>query len=87
MSYWLEQTNTRNASYRSMEELRNGRSRTSRLQVHRPSAAAQRDSEDEPIAVIGLSGRYPGAPSPEAMWENLSGKVRHRWAFPVELAG
>ncbi|RKQ70071.1 SDR family NAD(P)-dependent oxidoreductase [Oceanibaculum indicum] len=29
-------------------------------------------SQDEPIAIIGLSGRYPGAPDLDAFWANLA---------------
>ncbi|MFJ2867945.1 SDR family NAD(P)-dependent oxidoreductase [Kitasatospora sp. NPDC087314] len=42
---------------------------------------------DEPIAVIGLSGRYPGAADPEAFWENLrAGRdcVREVDRWPLE---
>lgn len=35
-------------------------------QVHSPRAAA-----DEPIAVVGMAGRFPGSPDLDAYWENL----------------
>ncbi|MEU3571652.1 SDR family NAD(P)-dependent oxidoreductase, partial [Kitasatospora sp. NPDC036755] len=34
-------------------------------------AAGRPVTPDEPIAVIGLSGRYPGAADPDEFWENL----------------
>ena len=30
---------------------------------------------DEPIAIVAVSCRFPGAPDPEAFWEVLSGGV------------
>lgn len=30
---------------------------------------------DEPIAIVAVSCRFPGAPNPEAFWEVLSGGV------------
>ncbi|HWT47312.1 MAG TPA: beta-ketoacyl synthase N-terminal-like domain-containing protein, partial [Mycobacterium sp.] len=43
-------------------------------------APAQRDSvkttrTDEPIAIVAVACRFPGAPDPEAFWEELSGGV------------
>ncbi|TDH56817.1 SDR family NAD(P)-dependent oxidoreductase [Mycobacterium eburneum] len=38
-----------------------------------PAAAATRT--DEPIAIVAVSCRFPGAPNPEAFWEVLSGGV------------
>ncbi|BBZ66357.1 putative polyketide synthase [Mycolicibacterium insubricum] len=40
-----------------------------------PVAAAVTTRTDEPIAIVGLSCRFPGAPNPEAFWELLSGGV------------
>lgn len=42
--------------------------RTQRRSISNDSGAG---SQREPIAVIGLSGRYPQARDPEAYWENL----------------
>ncbi|MFI5506558.1 SDR family NAD(P)-dependent oxidoreductase [Mycobacterium sp. NPDC051804] len=39
----------------------------------RPAAAPTRT--DEPIAIVAVSCRFPGAPDPEAFWELLSGGV------------
>ena len=39
-----------------------------------PAAAAPTRS-DEPIAIVALACRFPGAPDPEAYWELLSGAV------------
>ncbi|MEU2038944.1 thioester reductase domain-containing protein [Nocardia niwae] len=36
-----------------------------------PSPAGHRPSADEPIAVVGISGRYPGAEDIEEFWRNL----------------
>nr|BAP05591.1 CalC [uncultured Candidatus Entotheonella sp.] len=54
----------------------------------RPAPVSRTPSSGEPIAVIGLSGRYPGAPSPEVFWENLKNGVdsiseipRERWDY------
>lgn len=42
----------------------------------RPAAAATAAARtDEPIAIIAVSCRFPGAPDPEAFWELLSGGV------------
>jgi acyl transferase domain-containing protein/aryl carrier-like protein/short-subunit dehydrogenase involved in D-alanine esterification of teichoic acids len=47
--------------------------------------------EAEPIAVIGLSGRFPGAPDPDSLWRaldegrDLLGPV-DRWPLPPEVA-
>lgn len=35
----------------------------------RPRAAAK--PQDDPIAIVGLAGRFPGANSPEALWQHL----------------
>lgn len=44
-------------------------------------------NDDEPIAVVGLSCRFPGAPDAEAFWANLRGGVRAiRELTPEELA-
>lgn len=41
----------------------------------RPSASTAPPRTDEPIAVVAVSCRFPGAPNPEAFWELLSGGV------------
>ncbi|ORB51047.1 polyketide synthase [Mycobacteroides saopaulense] len=38
-------------------------------------ASAVTDRTDEPIAIVAVSCRFPGAPDPEAFWEVLSGGV------------
>ncbi|WP_442931634.1 type I polyketide synthase [Mycobacterium sp. 050128] len=38
-------------------------------------AAAATTRTDEPIAIVAVSCRFPGAPDPEAFWELLSGGV------------
>ncbi|OBK77361.1 type I polyketide synthase [Mycobacterium sp. 1164985.4] len=41
----------------------------------RPTAPTAPPRTDEPIAVVAVSCRFPGAPNPEAFWELLSGGV------------
>lgn len=41
----------------------------------RPTTATAPPRTDEPIAVVAVSCRFPGAPNPEAFWELLSGGV------------
>ncbi|KUI35886.1 polyketide synthase [Mycobacterium sp. IS-1590] len=41
----------------------------------RPAETAAPPRTDEPIAIIAVSCRFPGAPNPEAFWELLSGGV------------
>ncbi|WP_100468666.1 type I polyketide synthase [Mycobacteroides abscessus] len=38
-------------------------------------ASAVTDRTDEPIAIVAVSCRFPGAPDPEAFWDVLSGGV------------
>ncbi|MGE2721272.1 type I polyketide synthase [Mycolicibacterium celeriflavum] len=40
-----------------------------------PQAATPVTRTDEPIAIVSVSCRFPGAPDPEAFWELLSGGV------------
>ena len=40
-----------------------------------PAASAVTTRTDEPIAIVAVSCRFPGAPDPEAFWEVLSGGV------------
>ncbi|OBI81017.1 type I polyketide synthase [Mycobacterium sp. 1245805.9] len=40
-----------------------------------PAAAAVTARTDEPIAIVAVACRFPGAPDPEAYWELLSGGV------------
>ncbi|MDR3662935.1 MAG: type I polyketide synthase, partial [Mycobacterium sp.] len=40
-----------------------------------PRPSAQTTRTDEPIAIVAVSCRFPGAPDPEAFWEVLSGGV------------
>ncbi|WP_233281958.1 amino acid adenylation domain-containing protein [Pseudomonas mangiferae] len=43
-----------------------------------------RQAHDEPIAIIGLSGRFPGAPDLETFWANLSQGVDSIREIPLE---
>ena len=38
-------------------------------------ASAPRHAADEPIAIVAVSCRFPGAPNPEAFWDVLAGGV------------
>jgi acyl transferase domain-containing protein len=40
-----------------------------------PSVATAVSRTDEPIAIIAVSCRFPGAPNPEAFWDLLSGGI------------
>ncbi|WP_019971735.1 type I polyketide synthase [Mycobacterium sp. 141] len=40
-----------------------------------PQPASVPTSTDEPIAIVAVSCRFPGAPNPEAFWDLLSGGV------------
>ena len=40
-----------------------------------PPASVTTVRTDEPIAIVGMACRFPGAPDPEAYWEMLSGGV------------
>ncbi len=41
----------------------------------RPVTVASAARADEPIAIVAVSCRFPGAPNPEAFWEVLSGGI------------
>ena len=64
-----------------------------RLAEHRagdeaaPSPRARRDGgHDEPIAIVGMAGRFPGADDVEAFWRNLcEGRESIRLFTPGEL--
>ncbi|MGH3642300.1 MAG: type I polyketide synthase, partial [Mycobacterium sp.] len=43
--------------------------------VAKPRLAPVTTPSDEPIAIVAVSCRFPGAPNPEAFWELLSGGV------------
>ena len=53
-----------------------------------PAAARRRGTADEPIAIVGLACRLPGAPDPQAFWRLLHDGVdairevpRDRWDY------
>lgn len=51
-----------------------------------PSSAAKTSSADEPIAIVGMAGRFPGAEDIEAFWRNLcAGRESIRVFAPDEL--
>ncbi|HEU0123299.1 MAG TPA: SDR family NAD(P)-dependent oxidoreductase, partial [Bryobacteraceae bacterium] len=58
------------------------------LSVTRVSSALapnpQRVDRSEPIAIIGLSGRYPGAATLDQFWENLAGSQDAVREIPVD---
>ncbi len=41
------------------------------MQAARVSSAPRMASSDEPIAIVGMAGRFPGAPNLEKLWANL----------------
>lgn len=43
-----------------------------REQMRAVTAPFNRDSDSDAMAIIGISGRYPGAANPDALWHNLS---------------
>ena len=50
------------------------------------SAAAKKPSADEPVAIVGMAGRFPGAEDIEAFWRNLcAGQESIRVFAPDEL--
>jgi acyl transferase domain-containing protein/acyl carrier protein len=56
--------------------------------VEIPAAARRRGTADEPIAIVGLACRLPGAPDPQAFWRLLHDGVdairevpRDRWDY------
>ena len=51
-----------------------------------PRPPPRRRRADEPIAIVGMAGRFPGAPDVEAFWENLcAGRETIRVFAPQEL--
>jgi polyketide synthase PksL len=46
-------------------------SRTFKRQRHMVAAESRNNTDTDPIAIIGLSGRYPGGADIEAYWNNL----------------
>lgn len=36
---------------------------------------SQHDLDAQTIAIIGMSGRFPGAPDLDQFWQNLAGQV------------
>ncbi len=51
-----------------------------------PSFAAKKSTADEPIAIVGMAGRFPGAEDIEAFWRNLcAGQESIRVFAPDEL--
>lgn len=52
----------------------------------RSGARVERSSGDEPIAIVAMSGRFPGAADVEAFWENLcAGRDNITWFGPGQL--
>lgn len=49
-----------------------------------PAAASRRLEPEEPIAIIGLAGRFPGAPDMERFWDNLKNAVDSISEIPAE---
>ncbi|MEQ1504858.1 MAG: SDR family NAD(P)-dependent oxidoreductase, partial [Myxococcota bacterium] len=66
---------------------------TAKIVGELPAAPSARpDPTDEPIAIIGFSGRFPGAADPEALWELLVAGVDavgevppDRWVDPPAI--
>jgi acyl transferase domain-containing protein/acyl carrier protein len=52
--------------------------------VFRRSVAVRSRDLYEPIAVVGLSGRFPGADNVEELWQNLAAGVCSTTKIPVE---
>ncbi|CAM2011288.1 amino acid adenylation domain-containing protein [Acanthopleuribacter pedis] len=50
----------------------------------RATATLPRHLQNEPVAVIGVSGRYPGAPNLDAFWENLKQGVDAVGPLPAD---
>jgi amino acid adenylation domain-containing protein len=56
------------------------------IAAHRLAVAAPRTAPDAPIAIIGMAGRFPGAPDIEAFWQMLeAGQEGIRFFRPDEL--
>ncbi|QSQ14524.1 SDR family NAD(P)-dependent oxidoreductase [Myxococcus landrumensis] len=49
-----------------------------------PVSPARTVARDEPIAVIGMAGRFPGAENIQKLWENLRSGVDSVTGFPVQ---
>ncbi|MEO0434836.1 MAG: beta-ketoacyl synthase N-terminal-like domain-containing protein [Cyanobacteria bacterium J06656_5] len=48
------------------------------------SASSPIDSSLEGIAIVGMSGRFPGAKTPQQLWQNISDKVESISSFTDE---
>ncbi|MDI2590409.1 amino acid adenylation domain-containing protein [Pseudomonas sp. 681] len=51
--------------------------------AQRPETS-RRQERDEPIAIIGLAGRFPGAPDVDSFWDNLKNGVDSISEIPAE---
>ena len=49
-----------------------------------PSRATGRSASFEPVAVIGISGRFPGAPDLQSYWQNLAEGKSSITKFPLK---
>jgi len=54
---------------------------------HSPRPGTNRRRVHEPIAIVGMSGRFPGASNPEQLWRNLCNSVESISFFTPEELG